>query len=160
MRGKRQTDRQREGERERERESREKINAEMLLQKLSPPNHVILLYRGDAEALLDRVSHSSPGAAGVGRTLRANVERGTLNFPQRSNFKLVTSKPVCVCLKNHRDRSPRIFLFRLLSADYPPSPQRWNLHRPVLSHASVRSRRAHAAHLAVYTTGWDETPHR
>lgn len=44
---------------EREREQR-KINAEMLLQKLSPPNHVILLYRGDAEALLDQVSYSSP----------------------------------------------------------------------------------------------------
>lgn len=44
----------------------------MLLQKLSPPNHVILLYRGDAEALLDQVSHSSPGSiaggdGGVGR---------------------------------------------------------------------------------------------
>lgn len=41
----------------------------MLLQKLSPPNHVILRYRGDAEALLDQVSHSSPelvGGAGGG----------------------------------------------------------------------------------------------
>lgn len=46
-------------ERQREKEQR-KINAEMLLQKLSPPNHVILLYRGDAEALLDQVSYSSP----------------------------------------------------------------------------------------------------
>ena len=54
----------------RERERAEKINAEMLLQKLSPPNHVILLYRGDAEAFLDQVSHSSPevvGGGGVGR---------------------------------------------------------------------------------------------
>lgn len=63
LRGKRQTDRQREGERERE---QKKINAEMLLQKLSPPNHVILLYRGDAEALLDQVSHSSPGLLVLG----------------------------------------------------------------------------------------------
>lgn len=38
----------------------------MLLQKLSPPNHVILLYRGDAEALPDQVTHSSPGLVGGG----------------------------------------------------------------------------------------------
>lgn len=43
---------------------KERINAEMLLQKLSPPNHVVPLYRGDAEAFLDQVSHSTPCLVG------------------------------------------------------------------------------------------------
>lgn len=42
------------------------MNAEMLLQMLSGPNHVILLYRGGAEAFLYQVSHSLPALVGGG----------------------------------------------------------------------------------------------
>lgn len=94
LRGKRQTYRQTAAERQRrERQEETKINAEMLLQKLSPPNHVIPLYRGDAEALLDQVSHSSPrrlrGAAGVweGNSLWEFL------FPHSSNLKLDCLRP-------------------------------------------------------------------
>lgn len=38
----------------------------MLLQKLSPPNHVIKLYRRDAEAFLDQVSYLSSRLVGGG----------------------------------------------------------------------------------------------
>ena len=65
LRGKRQTRRETQGVKDREREKK-KINAEMLLQRLSPPNHVILQYRGEADAFLYQVSHSPPGLVGAG----------------------------------------------------------------------------------------------
>lgn len=69
----------------------------MLLQKLSPPNHVILLYRGDAEALLYRVSHSSPGLLVLDdREAGALHAALTLNFPQGSNLKLAAFILDCI----------------------------------------------------------------
>lgn len=49
MRGTRQTEREGERGGETQRAREKKMNAETLLQKLSPPDHVIPLYRGDAE---------------------------------------------------------------------------------------------------------------
>lgn len=42
----------------RDKEPEKEIYREMLLQEVSPPNHVIVQFRGNAVAWLDRVSHS------------------------------------------------------------------------------------------------------
>lgn len=59
----------------------------MLLQKVLPPNHVILQYRGNAVLLPDQVSHSSPGVV-VLEGAEGQCKMVTLNFPQGSSFVL------------------------------------------------------------------------
>ncbi|TNN78507.1 hypothetical protein EYF80_011290 [Liparis tanakae] len=75
----------------------------MLLQKLSPPNHVILLYRGDAEASLDQVSHSSPEVevvvlvedVGGGRVQNSDKMMDALWFKQSVLPRAVLWKTFC-----------------------------------------------------------------
>lgn len=66
----------------RDKEPEKKIYREMLLQEVSPPNHVIVQFSGSAVALLDRVSPFI-GAEGC-------CEVGALNFQRSSSLFLFT----------------------------------------------------------------------
>lgn len=55
-------------------QEKKKIYREMLLQEVSPPNHVIRQFRGNAVALLDRVSHSSPKSVVLELVEKADVK--------------------------------------------------------------------------------------
>lgn len=67
-------------------QEKKKIYREMLLQEVSPPNHGIRQFRGNAVALLDQVSHSSPKPVVLELAERADV-KWELSISQKLCFE-------------------------------------------------------------------------